>query len=93
MSYILALDQGTTRLHLGVLDVVPLRLEPRLLASVMVEARFAPGTHEVYQVPVAARVRKFATGASRDVRTASPSPSMDRLHLHTQRAAHAFGDL
>jgi maltokinase len=41
--------------HLGVLDVVPLRYEPRLLASVMVEARFAPGTHEVYQVPVAAR--------------------------------------
>jgi maltokinase len=41
--------------HLGVLDVVPLRLEPRLLASVMVEARFAPGTHEVYQVPVAYR--------------------------------------
>jgi maltokinase len=41
--------------HLGVLDVVPLRLEPRLLASVMVESRFAPGTHEVYQVPVAYR--------------------------------------
>jgi maltokinase len=41
--------------HLGVLDIVPLRLEPRLLASVMVEARFAPGTHEVYQVPVAYR--------------------------------------
>jgi maltokinase len=40
---------------LGVLDFVPLRLEPRLLASVMVEARFAPGTHEVYQVPVAYR--------------------------------------
>jgi maltokinase len=40
---------------LGVLDMVPLRLEPRLLASVMVEARFAPGTHEVYQVPVAFR--------------------------------------
>jgi maltokinase len=40
---------------LGVLDLVPLRLEPRLLASVMVEARFAPGTHEVYQVPVAFR--------------------------------------
>jgi maltokinase len=41
--------------QLGVLDVVPLRLEPRLLASVMVEARFAPGTHEVYQVPIAYR--------------------------------------
>jgi maltokinase len=41
--------------HLGVLDIVPLRLEPRLLTSVMVEARFAPGTHEVYQVPVAYR--------------------------------------
>jgi len=41
--------------QLGVLDVVPLRFEPQLLASWMVEARFAPGTHEVYQVPVAAR--------------------------------------
>jgi maltokinase len=41
--------------HLGVLDVVPLRFEPQLLASIMVEARFAPGTHEVYQVPVAVR--------------------------------------
>ncbi|MGH2761877.1 MAG: maltokinase N-terminal cap-like domain-containing protein [Thermoleophilaceae bacterium] len=40
---------------LDVLDVVPLRFEPQLLASVMVEARFAPGTHEVYQVPVAVR--------------------------------------
>src|SRR5688572_18030929 len=40
---------------LGMLDVVPLRFEPQLLASVMVEARFAPGTHEVYQVPVAVR--------------------------------------
>jgi maltokinase len=41
--------------QLGVLDVVPLRFEPQLLASVMVEARFAPGTHEVYQVPLAVR--------------------------------------
>jgi len=40
---------------LGMLDVVPLRFEPQLLASIMVEARFAPGTHEVYQVPVAVR--------------------------------------
>jgi maltokinase len=40
---------------LGVLDVLPLRFEPQLLASVMVEARFAPGTHEVYQVPVTVR--------------------------------------
>jgi maltokinase len=40
---------------LAVLDVVPLRFEPQLLVSVMVEARFAPGTHEVYQVPIAVR--------------------------------------
>jgi maltokinase len=38
--------------NMGVLDVVPLRLEPQPLASVLVEARFAPGTHEIYQVPV-----------------------------------------
>ena len=41
--------------NLGVLDVVPLRLEPQPLASVLVEARFAPGTHEVYQIPVGFR--------------------------------------
>jgi maltokinase len=41
--------------NLGVLDVVPLRLEPQPLASVLVEARFGPGTHEVYQIPVGFR--------------------------------------
>jgi maltokinase len=41
--------------HLGVLDVVPLRLDDQPLASVLVEARFAPGTHEIYQVPVGFR--------------------------------------
>jgi maltokinase len=41
--------------HMGVLDIVPLRDEPQPLASVLVEARFAPGTHEVYQVPVGFR--------------------------------------
>jgi maltokinase len=41
--------------HMGVLDVVPLRDEPQPLASILVEARFAPGTHEIYQVPVGFR--------------------------------------
>jgi maltokinase len=41
--------------HIGVLDTVPLRLEEPLLASVLVEARFGPGTHEVYQLPVGLR--------------------------------------
>jgi maltokinase len=41
--------------HIGVLDAIPLRLEEPLLASVLVEARFAPGTHEVYQVLVGLR--------------------------------------
>jgi maltokinase len=41
--------------QMGVLDVVPLRLDEQPLASVLVEARFAPGTHEVYQVPVGFR--------------------------------------
>jgi trehalose synthase-fused probable maltokinase len=41
--------------HLGVLDIVPLRLEEPLLAAVLVEARFAPGTHEVYQLQVGVR--------------------------------------
>jgi maltokinase len=50
--------------HLGLLDVLPLRFEPQLLASVMVEARFAPGTHEVYQVPVAVRPEDEGWGES-----------------------------
>jgi maltokinase len=41
--------------QLAVLDVVPLRLEGQPLASVLLEARFAPGTHEIYQVPVGFR--------------------------------------
>ena len=41
--------------HLGVLDVVPLRDEPQPLASILVEVRFAPGTHEIYQLPVGYR--------------------------------------
>jgi maltokinase len=41
--------------QLAVLDVVPLRLEEQPLASVLLEARFAPGTHEIYQVPVGFR--------------------------------------
>jgi maltokinase len=44
--------------QMGVLDVVPLRLDEQPLASVLVEARFAPGTHEVYQVPVGFRGAK-----------------------------------
>jgi maltokinase len=48
--------------HLAVLDVVPLRLEPQPLASILVEARFAPGTHEIYQVPVGFR-KGAASGA------------------------------
>src|SRR5215211_6330319 len=41
--------------HMGVLDTVPLRLEEPVLAAVLVEARFAPGTHEVYQLLVGLR--------------------------------------
>jgi maltokinase len=41
--------------HVGVLDVVPLRDEPQPLASILVEVRFAPGTHEIYQLPVGYR--------------------------------------
>jgi maltokinase len=51
-------------IHLGLLEVLPLRFEPQLLASVMVEARFAPGTHEVYQVPVAVRPAEEGWGES-----------------------------
>jgi maltokinase len=51
--------------HLGVLDVVPLRLEQQPLVSVLVEARFAPGTHEVYQVPVG--FREAGEGDGEDV--------------------------
>jgi maltokinase len=48
--------------NLGVLDVVPLRLEPEPLVSILVEARFAPGTHEIYQVP--AGFRRGAAGGA-----------------------------
>jgi maltokinase len=41
--------------HMGALDTIPLRLEEPVLASVLVETRFAPGTHEVYQLPVGVR--------------------------------------
>jgi maltokinase len=51
--------------HIGVLDTVPLRLEEPLLAAVLVEARFGPGTHEVYQLPVG--LRPTAEGWERGV--------------------------
>jgi maltokinase len=35
--------------HLNVLDAVPLRTDVPLLAIALLEARFQPGTHEVYQ--------------------------------------------
>jgi maltokinase len=51
--------------HIGVLDTVPLRLEEPLLAAVLVEARFGPGTHEIYQLPVG--LRPSAEGWERGV--------------------------
>jgi maltokinase len=53
--------------QLAVLDVVPLRLEEQPLASVLLEARFAPGTHEIYQVPVGFRAGS-ANGAIAEAR-------------------------
>ena len=41
--------------HLNVLEAAPLRTEPPLLVLALVEARFQPGTHEVYQVPLGLR--------------------------------------
>ena len=36
-------------LHVGVLDAVPLRSQAPLLATALLEVRFQPGTHDVYQ--------------------------------------------
>ena len=41
--------------HLNVLEAAPLRVESPLLVLALVEARFHPGTHEVYQVPLGLR--------------------------------------
>ncbi|MDQ4129912.1 MAG: hypothetical protein M3133_02795, partial [Actinomycetota bacterium] len=46
--------------HLGVLEAVPLKLEPPMLANALVEARFAPGNHEVYQLPLGLRADEEA---------------------------------
>jgi maltokinase len=41
--------------HLNVLEAVPLRGEAPLLVLALVEARFHPGTHETYQIPLGLR--------------------------------------
>jgi maltokinase len=41
--------------HLNVLEAVPLRTEVPLLVLALVEARFHPGTHETYQLPLGFR--------------------------------------
>jgi trehalose synthase-fused probable maltokinase len=41
--------------HLNVLEAAPLRTESPLLVLALVEARFQPGTHEVYQLPLGLR--------------------------------------
>jgi trehalose synthase-fused probable maltokinase len=41
--------------QLNVLEAVPLRTEAPLLVVALVEARFHPGTHETYQVPLGLR--------------------------------------
>jgi maltokinase len=41
--------------HFGVLDAVPLTADDSPLATTLVEARFPPGTHQLYQLPVALR--------------------------------------
>jgi maltokinase len=61
--------------HLEVLDLVPLRLEPEPLASVLVEVRFAPGTHEVYHLPIG-----FRNGSTYDALT-DPGQSLALLDL------------
>ncbi|HEY1275547.1 MAG TPA: phosphotransferase [Thermoleophilaceae bacterium] len=78
--------------HLGVLDVVPLRLEEPLLAAVLVEARFAPGTHEVYQLPVGVRAESdgweegvIASGDGVILYDALTDPEQAHALLHLMR--------
>jgi trehalose synthase-fused probable maltokinase len=41
--------------HLNVLEAVPLRADAPMLVLALIEARFHPGTHETYQVPLGLR--------------------------------------
>jgi maltokinase len=41
--------------HLNVVEAFPLRTDAPLLVAALVEARFHPGTHETYQVPLGLR--------------------------------------
>jgi maltokinase len=79
--------------HLNVLEAVPLRAEAPLLVMALVEARFQPGTHETYQVPIGLRPasegwteRVILETGGWTVYDALADPSLGRELLHAMRS-------
>ncbi|HYM58587.1 MAG TPA: phosphotransferase [Solirubrobacteraceae bacterium] len=79
--------------HLNVLEAFTLREEPPRLVLALIEARFHPGTHEVYQVPLGVRPesdgwteRVIATAGGETFYDALADPAHARELLHLMRA-------
>ena len=83
--------------HIDVVDCLPLRTEPPLLALCLVEARFPAGTHETYQVPLGLRPASEGWGErvileadGWTVYDALADPAAGRELLHRMRSNSEF---
>ena len=79
--------------HLNVLEAVPLRADAPLLVMALIEARFQPGTHETYQVPLGLRPvsegwtdRVIVETDGWTVYDALADPALGRALLHAMRS-------
>jgi maltokinase len=79
--------------HLNVLEAVPLRDSAPLLVMALIEARFHPGTHETYQVPLGLRPasegwteRVIAEADEWTIYDALADPALGRELLHAMRS-------
>ena len=79
--------------HLNVLEAFTLREESPRLVLALIEARFHPGTHEIYQVPLGVRPesdgwteRVIATAGGETFYDALADPAHARELLHLMRA-------
>lgn len=86
--------------QLNVLEAVTLRERAPLLVLALAEARFHPGTHEMYQLPLGLRPASegFAAGAICDVDgwtvyDALADPALARELLHRMRAGDDVGSV
>ena len=75
------------------LEAVPLRAEAPLLVMALIEARFQPGTHETYQVPLGLRPpsegwteRVIVETDGWTVYDALADPALGRALLHAMRS-------